>query len=59
MTRAERQRKVHDFHKGCREALALLYGPKPTEAERREAARALGEERCLPDPQDELPLGAA
>jgi hypothetical protein len=57
MTTAERQRRLDTFRKGCGEALRLLYGPTPTEQEQREAARSLGREGHLPDPQDELPLG--
>lgn len=59
MTRAERQRQLETFRKGCTEALRLLSGPLPTESERREAAEALDLSGHLPDPQDELPMGAA
>ena len=50
----ERIAEAERFSCGCREALALLYGPLPSENERREAARALGLEDALPNPQDEL-----
>lgn len=39
----------------AREALELLYGPLPTQDERLEAARALGMEHALPEPE-QLPL---
>lgn len=35
----------------AREALDLLYGPLPTQDERLEAARALGMEHALPEPE--------
>jgi hypothetical protein len=44
---------AHNVHQ-CAQCLALLSGPPPTESERREAARALGIEHYLPDPQGEL-----
>jgi hypothetical protein len=55
----ERQDALERFSRGCSDALRLLSGPLPSEAERREAARGLGEEHRLPDPQGDLPLGAA
>jgi hypothetical protein len=42
----------------AREALALLYGPLPTQDERLEAARVLWLEHALPEPEQlQLPKG--
>jgi hypothetical protein len=46
--------RVRASHKAAGEALALLYRPI-TEDERLEAARALGMEHALPEPE-QLPL---
>lgn len=48
--------RVRASHKAAGEALALLYRDIP-EDERREAARALGMEHALPEPE-QLPLKA-
>lgn len=38
------------FHKGCREALAILYGPPIPQEEQDRCAIALGRPDLIPDP---------